>query len=224
MRQSATGDYICFIDDDDLVHPQYVSMIYPLLDGVDYIGFDVEQRINGSHRAVAQHSLQFSGVGQDDRRGHWRDISHLNPMLRTLALTEPMMGFPGEDTGWATAMRNLGIVKTEHYIPFILYYYMFDTIKADYDGALLSDTMEVYPWDMKKRKVRMLVNIVGTAMPQFDLDDFGFSSGQTVELHPELAELWINVGKARAIPEATVIAPAETAMLGSPKPRRKVAV
>ena len=40
LRQRARGEYISFIDDDDLVLPHFVERILPALDGVDYVGFN----------------------------------------------------------------------------------------------------------------------------------------------------------------------------------------
>jgi hypothetical protein len=127
LRYASGGNYQNFIDDDDCIDPNYVSTILPLLDGVDQIGFELQCYIDG--RPLSEktfHSLQFSGWYQDVN-GYYRDISHLNPMLRELALLEPMEGGHGEDKRWSDRMR--GKVKTEHYIPRVLYHYYFNTKK-----------------------------------------------------------------------------------------------
>ena len=125
LRQQADGEYINFVDDDDLVAKNYVEKIYPLLDGVDYIGFDVATYRNGVFEPTlrACHSLGHRGWGFTDKF-YYRDISHMNPMRRELALKIPMEGDRGEDARWATAMRDSGLVKTEHYIPEVMYHYL----------------------------------------------------------------------------------------------------
>ncbi len=42
VKQKATGDYINWFDDDDLPAKDYISSVLPLLDGVDYIGWESE--------------------------------------------------------------------------------------------------------------------------------------------------------------------------------------
>lgn len=127
LRRSSQADYISFIDDDDDVAPDYVSTIFPLLDGVDYIGFLLQCYIDGvALPKDTSHSLRYN-CWSEDAFGFCRDISHLNPMRRELALLEPMEGGHGEDKRWSDRMR--GKVKTEHYIPRVLYHYYFNTKK-----------------------------------------------------------------------------------------------
>lgn len=128
MRRESLGDYIAFIDDDDFVSPHYVERILPLLDGVDQIGFDLLYFEDGMPIKPAHHSLQYATWASDDT-AFYRDISHLNPMRRELALEVPMSGTHGEDMRWSIAMR--GKVKTEHYIHEELYFYLFRYYKDD---------------------------------------------------------------------------------------------
>lgn len=122
MLDHAKGEYVNFIDDDDLVAHNYVDSIYPLLDGVDYIGFPVNIYCNGVFFGVSYHSLAHK-----EWKAHqscwFRDISHLNPIRRELALKAKMEGGYGEDYRWANELRRLGVVKTSHYVPEAMYYY-----------------------------------------------------------------------------------------------------
>jgi hypothetical protein len=121
-RLSATGDYINWFDDDDLPAPDYVSSIYPLLGEVDYIGFRLHVTINKRYIGPTTHSLDCDGWTDDYRDpAHYRDISHLNPMRRELAMIKPFSGPIGEDHRWADSMR--GLVKTQKFIDKVLYYY-----------------------------------------------------------------------------------------------------
>jgi hypothetical protein len=128
LRRASKAEYICFIDDDDAVPEDYVSTILPLLDGVDYVGFQVQCYIDGVPLSRTYHSLKYYGWSEDDK-AFYRDISHINPMRRELALLEPMEGGNGEDQRWADRMRKRGVLKTEHVINRVMYNYLFRTKK-----------------------------------------------------------------------------------------------
>jgi hypothetical protein len=128
MKQSE-AEYINFLDDDDLVPEDFVESILPLLDGVDYIGFQVQLYYGGPEQNVKElptfHSLRYPQWSSTNE-GHYRDLSHLNPIKRELALQAAdamARGNGNEDVMWADAMRGLGIVKTEHYVDKIMYHY-----------------------------------------------------------------------------------------------------
>src|ERR1035437_1150412 len=127
MRRAATAEYINFIDDDDLVAPDYVDRILPLLDGVDQVGFECEVWSDNVKDQKRDFHVLKAGGWHENEWAFWRDISHLQPMRRELALAEPMEGGHGEDSRWADKMR--GKVKTEHYIDKILYFYFFRSNK-----------------------------------------------------------------------------------------------
>lgn len=122
LMHAAQGKYLSFIDDDDLVPKGYVKTIYPLLDGVDYIGFKVRFTDRGRRELPVIHSLRYRDWSQDGN-GFYRDISHLNPIKRELATRVDFPSLPGngEDHWWANQMRPL--VKTEHFIDKEMYYY-----------------------------------------------------------------------------------------------------
>lgn len=123
MLRSATAEYVSQTDDDDLVATDYVSSILPLLDGVDQIGFEVQLSMDGVRDPKRDYHTLKAGSWYDTDDAYYRDISHLQPMRRELALSVAMEGGHGEDRRWADRMR--GKVKTEHYIPKILYFYLF---------------------------------------------------------------------------------------------------
>jgi hypothetical protein len=135
MIQKALGEYVSFVDDDDLVSSHYVESIYPLLDGVDYIGFPVNTYRDGTFYGTAYHSLKYRNWNSDQGFPA-RDISHLNPIRRELALQAPLVGHLDEDHRWAIAMRELKIVKTEHYIPEAMYFYYIRTRKPEMEPRI----------------------------------------------------------------------------------------
>lgn len=129
MRREASGEYIAFVDDDDLVSADYVSKILPLLDGsVDIVGFRLQQYADGRAMKPTCNRLSY-GKWFEDAAGYYRDISHVCPMRRELALRVPMEGDFGEDRRWADAMRPL--VKTDHFIDEVIYFYLWRKHKHD---------------------------------------------------------------------------------------------
>jgi hypothetical protein len=199
LRQRARGEYISFLDDDDLVPPHFVERILPCLDGVDYVGFNQEQHIDGAFICIERRSLRFGRVGRIGAE-RFRDISHINPMRRELALAVPMTGWPAEDIRWADEIRKLSIVRTEHYLDETLYYYLTRTRKPEMKGLACPLAKEPYPWRlMKKVEVKMLTSIAGLANPMYDLPDHCYAFGDIVEVHPNLAEAWIQSGIAEAV-------------------------
>src|SRR5271157_2823699 len=61
MIEAAAGEYVNFVDDDDLVAEDYIVSIYPLLDGVDYVGFQAKYHEDGVYCGkLSYHSLEFT--------------------------------------------------------------------------------------------------------------------------------------------------------------------
>lgn len=128
LRRSASGEYINFIDDDDAVANDYVASIYPRLDGVDYVGFQVQVFADGEQSHLLSYSLTHP---KPDIMSPWKDITHLAPMKRSLSLLVEMEGGMGEDTRWADRMRELAVLRTEHHISKPLYFYRYLTRKLE---------------------------------------------------------------------------------------------
>jgi Glycosyl transferase family 2 len=129
LRNMSSGEYINFIDDDDLVSADYVAKIYPLLDGTDYISFPVQCYVDGQESWTFTYCLKYLHVyGPMDQS---RDISPLHPMRRDLALMVPMEGGREEDIRWANGIRNLNLVRNEYHIEKILYHYYYLTNKVE---------------------------------------------------------------------------------------------
>lgn len=129
LLEAATGEYVNFVDDDDLVPANYIATIHPLLDGVDYVGFRLQMFIDGNKQKPTFHSLRYK-EWNGDQDGWYRDISHLNPIRRKLALAVHMSGGFGEDARWADAVRKLNIVKTEHFVDQVMYLYFYRSNKS----------------------------------------------------------------------------------------------
>jgi glycosyltransferase involved in cell wall biosynthesis len=128
IMDEAQGEYISFIDDDDLVVANFCDAILPLLDGVDYIGFNVELRNDGKTLKPVYHTLKYSKWGEDDQ-GFYRGVTHLNPLRTKLARKShfPEEVENGEDYTWGcgvhTYMAEHDREFTEHYIDRNMYLY-----------------------------------------------------------------------------------------------------
>jgi hypothetical protein len=128
LRRESSAEYISFVDDDDFVAPNFVEGIYPLLDGVDQVSFDVAVFRDGKPHFIAKHSLKYKGWYENGGIPY-RDISHVHPMKRELALRVPMEGGIGEDFRWAKRMH--GIIRSEQHIERSMYFYLWRTKKND---------------------------------------------------------------------------------------------
>lgn len=136
VRQSlvdgANGEYISFIDDDDQIPPFYVSKVFPLLDGIDYVGWRMQCIVDGTPLSPTFHSLRYASWSEDTR-GYYRDISHLNPIRTELARQADFrLGLPPEDVCWADQLR--GKVHTEHFIDDIMYVYCASSVDSTWSG------------------------------------------------------------------------------------------
>lgn len=119
MREGCAGEYSNFIDDDDLVPEDYVAKVLPLMDGVDYIGYNLQRVDNGSPTGVYVHSLDNG------------EISHINPIKTSVALEATMYGGFGEDRRWWDKLKELNAVQTQNYLNEIMYFYLYRSDKND---------------------------------------------------------------------------------------------
>lgn len=128
LVDDARGEYLNFIDDDDLVVEDYVETILPLLDGVDYIGFNVEFWSNDTKIELpTTHTIKNKGW-YEDGTGFYRRGVHTNPVRTELA--RKYAGYEGSDY---TKNKPEDILyhdnisphlKTEHYIPRDMHIYL----------------------------------------------------------------------------------------------------
>jgi glycosyltransferase involved in cell wall biosynthesis len=139
LLKEATGDYICFVDDDDVVADTYVAeLLEAMRTGPDCIGFKTERVMDGRYSGYAIHSIRFSenrhhtirsGSGLEILEYH-RCPNHLNPIKATIAkqvrFNEGMN--TGEDCDYAERCKPL--LKTEAFIDRILYHYLYVNMAA----------------------------------------------------------------------------------------------
>lgn len=130
LRQSV-GQYVCFVDDDDDVHDQYIHLIYDKLttekpDCVSLVGIIT---FDGNNPKKFIHSINYHSYFEKENI-YYRPPNHLNPMLRTIAV---QFAFPdsfyGEDTDWAMQICNANLLKKESVVDEPYYFYLYNTTK-----------------------------------------------------------------------------------------------
>jgi len=119
----AIGDYVCFIDDDDVVCDTYIAEIIKATASCpDVVGLKGHYILGGNKPELFVHSIQYTEWKTVDGV-HQRCPNHLNAVKRELAL---QVGFTpknhGEDCDYSMALRPL--LKTEVMPEPILYFYL----------------------------------------------------------------------------------------------------
>lgn len=129
MVEAVATDYLSFVDDDDMVSPDFVSAVMSALEQrPDYVGFQVNYFADGRLRGVIDHSLRHGGWREEKNPYRWlRDITHINPIRSEVAKAarfDVVAGGQVEDRPWVAQVRNSGSLKVETYIPRPLYDYL----------------------------------------------------------------------------------------------------
>lgn len=127
LEFSAT-DYTAFIDDDDRIGNNYFKLLFEGIEkGVDCCSLLGEITEDGKNPLLFEHSIKYKEYKTntpDKSIRYERFPNHLNCIKASIA---KQFKFPeknhGEDTDWATQIFKSALIKTEHYIPEILYYY-----------------------------------------------------------------------------------------------------
>jgi hypothetical protein len=127
---AAPGEYVSFIDDDDLVPEYYVAEVVAALAGrPDHVGFQLEYTTESGGeqvgREIVDHSLRHGRWHRNAEGQLVRDFTHIDPLRRDIALR----GHFGrakrgraEDRMWVKQLR--GWLGTEAYIDKIMYHYL----------------------------------------------------------------------------------------------------
>ena len=134
---ASDATYVSFVDDDDSVPPYHVEEVMKRLgrgdEGVDYVGWQMQCYSDGTPLKPTFHSLRYRGWYDDDQ-GYYRDVSHLNPIRRELALRADFrLGEPPEDVSWVDQVR--GHVRTEEYVDRVMYHYYSSSADSTWRGV-----------------------------------------------------------------------------------------
>jgi glycosyltransferase involved in cell wall biosynthesis len=135
LLDMAKGDYVAFVDDDDIVAHHYVSSVLKAIESnPDVVGIHLLHYEDYALRGLTYHSLRFSKWYDEPNQQHpnlknyYRNPNHINPVKRELAL---QVKFPeinmGEDKDYS--MRLKPLLSSEVYISDPIYAYLFRSIK-----------------------------------------------------------------------------------------------
>lgn len=124
----ATAEYVCFVDDDDMIAPNYVDLIRSALEkrpdcvGIEgIITFDGRGPRKFIHSKRYDHWFEKNGI-------YYRTPNHLNPVKRELAV---QVGFPdsrhGEDAVYSSNLFPR--LQSEEYIDGPIYFYNYKSNK-----------------------------------------------------------------------------------------------
>lgn len=130
LLRQATGEYIAYVDDDDLVSDNYVSLI---LDSIrtkpDVIGMCLLMTVDKVIEEKSFHSIKYTHWWDEPDpekpwlKRYYRNPNHLNPVKRELAL---IVGFDTKAHGIEDKIYSKAIqpyLKTEVYIETPIYFY-----------------------------------------------------------------------------------------------------
>lgn len=128
LLNEAKGKYLCYIDDDDSVSSDYIKhLLEGIRKDVDCCSLLGEYSEEGKFIGMFEHSIKYKEYRTVPSRNirFERYPNHLNCIRASIA---KRFRFPeknhGEDTDWATQIFKSGLLKTEHHIPEVIYYYL----------------------------------------------------------------------------------------------------
>lgn len=130
LLQSAKGDYVCFIDDDDTVSERYVITILNALKAKpDCCSLKGIITTDGRNVRTFEHSVAYKRYFEKDGV-YYRPPNHLNAIRKDIA---QRFKFPdktfSEDTDWAMMLCRSGMLRTESKLPHAIYHYRYRTKK-----------------------------------------------------------------------------------------------
>jgi glycosyltransferase involved in cell wall biosynthesis len=126
----ASGDYLAFIDSDDLITEHYFKEIFKGIEkGVDCCSLNGIITEDGNNPKTFIHSIKYDSWFEKDEI-YYRNSNHLNCVRSSIA---KQMKFPetnhGEDKSYSEQLLKSGLLKTEHWIEDIIYLYEFRSKK-----------------------------------------------------------------------------------------------
>lgn len=134
LLEKAKGEYIAFVDDDDLISCDYISLILQATSSKpDCVGIHLLHIEDTVLKGFTYHSIRYNSWFDtiDTTTGYkryYRNPNHINPVKRELALE---CKFPeismGEDKVYSKNI--LPLLKTEEYVVEPIYYYLYRTNK-----------------------------------------------------------------------------------------------
>lgn len=134
LVEAAKGEYISFIDDDDVIPDYYCDEVMKALRRKpDYVGWQMQAYHNGDPLKPTFHSIKYDKWFEDDK-GFYRNISHLNPIKRNKALKVSFTYEEGSPEDYSWAKQVAPYINTEVYIDKLMYHYYHTTEDSTWRG------------------------------------------------------------------------------------------
>lgn len=124
LINQSQGEYVAFVDDDDMVFPDYVDKVLnALVKNPDCTSLTGEIVFSDGYSRPFIHSLRYTQwIDDHGNKVYYRPPNHLNAVRRSIAL---QVGFPpwnsGEDRSFSMGIRHH--LKTEQWIDGCIYTY-----------------------------------------------------------------------------------------------------
>lgn len=135
LLDRCTGKYHCFIDDDDILAPDYLKTFVPMItSGVDYdcASFVGAHYMRGSLTKLFHHSLQYTDWAETPER-YIRTVSPMNLIKTDIVRQVRYKDIRHtEDHEFSKRLMSSGLLKTEFEInPNHPIYHYIDGVKSD---------------------------------------------------------------------------------------------
>lgn len=125
LLERAKGDYICYVDEDDIIPAYYISEILKAIKSQpDCVGINGIITHNEKNPFPFYNSIQYDHWYSDDK-GHYRCPNHMNPVKRKLAVQSHFEPVYHADHEYSMILRPL--LKTEIVIDKCMYFYLTKT-------------------------------------------------------------------------------------------------
>lgn len=136
LLDRAVGDYVCFVDDDDLVSDDYCMKILSATESnPDCCSLEGLYTVNGENPTLFRHSLKYTKwetASENGKTVYYRCPNHLNAIKRSIALQVRFDDNKsnGEDKDFSDRVRPL--LQTESIINGVIYHYLYLQVKKGY--------------------------------------------------------------------------------------------
>jgi len=124
LLNQSSGEYTVFVDDDDMVSPDYIDKVLAALSkNPDCSSLTGEIVFSDGYSRPFIHSLRYDRwIDDHDKKVYYRPPNHLNAVRRSIAM---QVGFPswnsGEDRSFSMGIRHH--LKKEEWIDGVIYTY-----------------------------------------------------------------------------------------------------
>ena len=128
LLEKASGEYVCFIDDDDKISNDYIRLVLKALQSKpDCLSLKGVITFDGGNPKIFEHSIKYKEYKSTENAiTYERYPNHLNVIKKIIAKQFKFLEINfGEDTDWATQIHKSGLLKKEVHIDEILYYYKY---------------------------------------------------------------------------------------------------